>query len=134
MNTPVTQLGRLLNLMDGLHLQYCYHVRKGQVPAQLVGNSFFNAALTRPLDALVNANIRLQPYLAWAKTVPVTEPKTPAALAKWHLGQISKCFQLIVPEELPARMSTLDKAQLICGYHIPNFKTETDTENDNATE
>ena len=128
MNNPITQLGRLLNLMDGLHLQYCYHVRKGQVPSQLVGNSFFNAALTRPLDAFVNARTRLQPYLAWAQTVRVTGPECKLRLAKWHIGQINECTRLIIPEDLPAQMNTLDKAQFICGYHSNNPKTETDSE------
>jgi hypothetical protein len=126
MNTSITQLGRLLNLMDGLHLQYCDHVRKGRVPAQLIGNSFFNSALTRPLDSFVAANVRLRPYVAWAQTVRVTGPKCKLLLAKWHLGQINDCIRLIDPDQLPARMSTLDKAQFICGYHIPNKKTETE--------
>jgi hypothetical protein len=120
MNNSITQLGRLFNLMDGLHIQYCLHVRKGKVPAQLIGNSFFNAALTRPLDALVNANIRIRPYLVWAKTVNVTERESAPALAKWHLGQINECFRLIDLSQLSARMSTLDKAQFICGYHTFN--------------
>lgn len=130
MNNSITQLGRLLNLCDGLHLQYCYHVRRGQTPSQLVGHSFFHAALTRPLDALVNANIRLQPYLAWAQTVRVTGPECKLRLAKWHLGQINECVRLIDPTQLPARMSTNDKAQFICGYHFQNPKSETanDTE------
>ncbi|PYK18099.1 MAG: hypothetical protein DME55_07720 [Verrucomicrobia bacterium] len=120
MNTSITQLGHLLQLMDGLHLQYCRHVRKGDMPTQLIGNSFFNAALTRPLDAFVNANTRLQPYRAWAQTVRVTGPECELRLVKYLLGQINVCSGLIDPTQFPAKMTTLDKAKFICGYHLGN--------------
>jgi hypothetical protein len=131
MDTSITQLGRLLNLMDGLHFEYCRHVRKGQVPPQLIGNSFFSAALMRPLETFVAANTRLRPYLAWAQTARVT-PECDVRLAKWHLGQINDCIRLIQPDQLPTRMSTIDKAQFICGYHIQNNNTEKDNHNDDT--
>jgi hypothetical protein len=126
MKEPVYQLGQLLALADSLHQQYCKHVRGDESPTQLIGNSLFSTALEQPVFALARLAERLAPYQAWAKTFKNTDPNVKSGWEKVVLGLLRDCASRFVEEvdgvfriradELPARMSDLDKAKLLLGY------------------
>lgn len=129
MKEPTYYLGRLLACADALHMEYCKRVRKDETPSQLIGNALFNTALEQPVFALARLAERLTPYQAWAKTykhVP-KDADDKGGLEKWLLGRIAECcaqfietdgenIKRIRAEELPTKMSDLDKAKLMLGY------------------
>lgn len=125
MQEPITQIGRLLALADSLHQQYCSHVRKGDSPSQLIGNALFNTALEQPVFALARLAERLTPYQAWARTFQSNNPEAGVGLVKYFLGEIAACTSAIRLDELPQRMTDVDKAKLLLGYLADHPKTET---------
>jgi len=127
MQDPLTQLGRLLALADGLHLQYCKHVRKGETPSQLIGNALFSTALEQPVFALARLAERLTPYRAWAQTFQSEDPNSGVGLVKWFLREIAGCSSAIHLEQLPIRMSDTDKAKLLLGYLADHSQTAPST-------
>lgn len=60
-------LGQLLKVSDSLHELYCYEVRDGQIPPQLVGSSMYVAASELPAQTLAQLANRMIPYITWAK-------------------------------------------------------------------
>lgn len=67
MSESAYKLGQLLAAADELHCGYCYDVRKGSLPSQLMGNALVAMAERNPLQAL-NVLCRKWPvYQAWAK-------------------------------------------------------------------
>ena len=106
-------VGRLLGLADQLHVQYCYGVRKGQVPPQLVGNALMVTAMEQPVAAVAMLFQRIRPYYAWACTIQEGEN---VALAKYLLGQIGRVTAELTGVELPQRCSDKDKAEMVLGY------------------
>jgi hypothetical protein len=126
MKEPVYQLGQLLALADSLHEQYCKHVRDGKTPTQLIGSSIFNTALEQPVFALARLAERMVPYQAWAKTFKNTDPNVKSGWEKTILRLLRECASRFIEEvdgvfriradELPARMTDLDKAKLLLGY------------------
>ncbi len=66
MRTSPFLMGQLLGLADTLHKEYCIHVRKGQIPPQLIGNAAMAVALNNPAAALARLSERVIPYQAWA--------------------------------------------------------------------
>lgn len=125
MQEPITQIGRLLALADGLHQQYCKHVRKGELPSQLIGNALFNTVLEQPVFALARLAERLTPYQAWARTFQSNDPEAGVGLVKYLLGEIAACTAGIHLDELPQRTTDADKAKLLLGYLADHPKTET---------
>ena len=125
MREPITQVGRLLALADGLHQQYCKHVRKGESPSQLLGNALFSTALEQPIFALARLAERLAPYQAWARTFQSNDPDAGVGLVKYFLAEIGSCTALIRLGDLPPRMSDVDKAKLLLGYLADHPKSET---------
>lgn len=136
MKEPVYQLGQLLALADSLHQQYCKHVRGDEAPTQLIGNSLFNTALEQPVFALARLAERLVPYQAWAKTFKNMDPNVKSGWEKTLLKLLRDCASRFIEDvegvvriradELPARMTNLDKAKLLLGYlaDIQNPKSE----------
>jgi hypothetical protein len=136
MKEPVYQLGQLLALADSLHQQYCKHVRGDETPSQLIGNALFNTALEQPVFALARLAERLAPYQAWAKTFKNTDPKVKSGWEKVLLKLLRDCASRFIEDvdgivriradELPPRMTDLDKAKLLLGYlaDIQNPKSE----------
>ena len=127
MKEPTYHLGRLLSLADQLHLQYCQHVRDGSTPGQLIGNALFATALEQPVFALARLSERIMPYQAWARTFHNTDPAVKSGWEKVLLRQFEEHANaflerladrsiLIRADELPARMTDLDKAKLLLGY------------------
>jgi hypothetical protein len=133
MKEPTYQLGRLLAYADSLHQQYCKHVRGGEFPTQLIGNALFATALEQPVFALARLAERLVPYQAWAKTFKNTNPEVKSGYEKALLRLIGDCAAHFIEEregtfiirvdELPARMSDIDKAKLLLGYVADHPKT-----------
>lgn len=136
MKEPVYQLGQLLALADSLHQQYCKHVRGDETPSQLIGNALFNTALEQPVFALARLAERLAPYQAWAKTFKNTDPTVKSGWEKVLLKLLRDCASRFIEDvdgiiriradELPSRMTDLDKAKLLLGYlaDIQNPKSE----------
>lgn len=60
-------LGQILKISDSLHELYCYEIREGQIPAQLVGSSMYVAASEMPVQTLARLGKRIMPYITWAK-------------------------------------------------------------------
>jgi hypothetical protein len=136
MKEPVYQLGQLLALADSLHQQYCKHVRGGETPSQLIGNALFNTALEQPVFALARLAERLAPYQAWAKTFNNADPNVKSGWEKALLKLLRDCASRFIEDvdgivriradELPPRMTDLEKAKLLLGYlaDIQNPKSE----------
>lgn len=66
MNERAYLLGQLLQFADRLHIVYCYGVRGGQVPPQLIGNSLIDQAGQSPAKALAILRQRLPVYERYA--------------------------------------------------------------------
>lgn len=67
MNEYPYLLGQILKVSDSLHELYCYEVRDGQIPPQLVGSSMYVAASELPAQTLAQLASRMIPYITWAK-------------------------------------------------------------------
>jgi hypothetical protein len=125
MEEPTYRIGRLLALADSLHQQYCKHVRKNEMPTQLIGNALFNTALEQPVFALARLAERLTPYQAWARTFHSDNPDDGVGLVKYFLSEIANCTASIQLGELPERMGDTDKAKLLLGYLADHPKNTT---------
>ncbi|HEY5742604.1 MAG TPA: hypothetical protein VIS99_08685 [Terrimicrobiaceae bacterium] len=129
MKEPTYHLGRLLACADALHMEYCRRVRNNESPSQLIGNALFTTALEQPVFAIARLAERIVPYQAWAKTyrhVPKDE-NDKGGWEKLLLRYIAECCAEFIEEdgggvkriradELPGKMSDLDKAKLMLGY------------------
>jgi len=127
MKEPTYHLGRLLSVADQLHLQYCHHVRDNSTPSQLIGNALFATALEQPVFALARLAERIVPYQAWARTFRSTNPTIKSGEEKVLLRQFEEHANAFLEkhedgstsiraDEMPARMTDLDKAKLLLGY------------------
>ena len=114
MNSSAYLVGRLLSLVDDLHLKYCQHVRKGSIPPQLVGNALMPTALEAPERALSMLSQRIPPYQAWAKTLSDSEQDV--GLVKYFLKQIGEVSNQLKEAGLSPTCSDTDKAQMLLGY------------------
>jgi len=78
------------------------------------------------------------PYQAWAKTFRNTNPEVKSGYEKTLLKLIGECSAhfienregtfVIRVDELPIRMSDIDKAKLLLGYLADHPKSETKDE------
>ncbi len=105
-------VGRLLSLSDTLHREYCRHVRKNDLPPQLLGNTLMSMCLENPAEGLARLSERLPLYKGWADT----EQGKDVGLAKWVLGQMAQVSNELSALPLPGRASDTDKAQMLLGY------------------
>jgi len=131
MKTPAFWVGRMLSLADQLHLQYCYQVRKGDVPPQLVGNSLMSTALNTPEHAISILAERVKPYYAWAQTVQTGEN---VGLAKYLLSQLSKVSTSLMELEIPKKTNDSDRATMLLGYLSRSEKEAPTDNNDGESE
>ena len=113
MKNPPYLIGRLLSLADQLHVQYCYEVRKRQVPPQLVGNALMTSAMETPEKALALFWQRIKPYHAWAQTVQGGDE---VRLVKYFLGELGRVAGALAETDLPSRCSDSDKVAMLLGY------------------
>lgn len=114
MNSPTFLVGRILSLVDQLHLKYCEHVRKNSIPPQLAGNSLMATALEEPNKALSVLAQRIIPYQAWGNTLKGDGNEI--GLVKYYLAQLGIISETISKMELPSQCSDSDKAQMLLGY------------------
>lgn len=119
MKSPPYLIGRLLSLADQLHYHYCQHVRKNNIPPQLMGNALMPIGLEEPLKALALYCNRILPYQAWANTVSGDA----AGLARYFLAELGKvCSELgeicsnVPVTTISERCTDSDKAQMLIGY------------------
>jgi len=113
MTTPAFLIGKLFNLADSLHLEYCKGPRKGSIPSQLVGNALMATALETPEKALSMLSQRVLPYQAWARTLTGGDEVKLVKYFLKHLGEVTEQLKDI---PLPQRSSDTDKAQMLLGY------------------
>lgn len=72
-------LGQVLKAMDILHEQYCrVNSPKNPLPPRLLGNTYYEMAYDRPLDAVGLLQKRTAIYLAWAKSTDIPDNTTNA--------------------------------------------------------
>jgi len=122
MNSSAYLVGRLLSLVDDLHLKYCQHVRKGSIPPQLVGNALMSTALETPEKALSMLSQRIPPYQAWAKTLSGDDKDV--GLVKFFLEKIGAVSNQLKECQIPSTCSDTDKAQMLLGYLAWSEKSE----------
>ena len=67
MNEYPYLVGQIMKVSDSLHELYCFEVRDGQIPPQLVGSSMYVAASELPAHTLAQLGNRMIPYITWAK-------------------------------------------------------------------
>ena len=113
MTTPAFLIGKLFNLADSLHLEYCKGPRKGSIPPQLVGNALMATALETPEKALSMLSQRVLPYQAWALTLTGGDE---VKLVKFFLKNLGEVTEQLKDIPLPQRSSDTDKAQMLLGY------------------
>ena len=113
MTSSAFLVGRLLNLADSLHLEYCKGARKGSVPPQLIGNALMATALETPEKALSMLSQRVLPYQAWARSLTGADD---VRLAKFFLKHIGEVTAQLKDIPLPQRSNDTDKAQMLLGY------------------
>ena len=136
MNSYAYLLGQLLKLADQLHELYCYEVRDNKMPAQLMGCSFYNAAMEMPQQALAQLGQRMSPYIGWARTHRDAQVKEgegkkgyKASSIIWMMENITKELGEVFTTQ--TRFSDTEKAELFLGYMaaFPRMKQE----NENST-
>jgi len=110
MNNVAFNIGRLMKLADILHREYCYIIRKGDIPPQLLGNSLLLTAAEFPNRALDLLRERIRIYMAWADT------EKDARLAKWAVNNMSEVAQEINGKDIPESFNEAERAQVLLGY------------------
>jgi len=113
-------VGRMLALADTLHKEYCEHVRKGEIPPQLIGNALMPIALDNPTDGLSRLSERLPIYQAWAQKVQGND----VGLVKWVLSEMGTIANELSELQLPTQTGNVEKAQILLGYLARTKKTE----------
>jgi hypothetical protein len=114
-------VGRVLNLADKLHEQYCLAMRDGHVPPVLLGNSLMRTALENPVEAVEQLADRMLVYHAWARS----SHKDNSKIAKWALGQFAPLSESLKENGIPSVVTPTGKAELLLGYlaGVPGKKT-----------
>jgi len=111
--------GQLLKVSDELHALYGKVVRN-DVPPQLVGASMLPAASDAPVKALAQLCLRMNPYLAWAKSYRfknILDEGKQSWRAGWLLAlyeNIASRLHETLTEQV--RFNDFDKAQFFLGY------------------
>jgi len=105
-------VGRVLSLIDTLHLEYCKGVRDGSIPPQLLGNAHLQIALDNPVSALDLLSRRIGVYQAWTRK----EQGDHVKLARWAVGQLGKVTALLSEKTLPSSTTSAERAQILLGY------------------
>lgn len=119
-------VGRLLSLADTLHREYCLHVRREDIPPQLIGNALMPVAADNPTDAVDRLRERIMIYKAWADKGKSEEFR----LGKWAVGQMGQVSHQLSHSTLPTETDQTFRAELFLGYMA---RPPAEKEGDNAT-
>jgi hypothetical protein len=95
-------IGRLMSLADEFHRVYCKRERDGKFPPQLIGNALMPTALENPVEGLARLAERLTLYQRVADVNLRDE-----------VGAVERAID---KNDLPARCSDAEKAQMLLGY------------------
>lgn len=125
MNDAPYTIGRMLKIADDFHSIYCKEVRKGSMPAQLLGNALMMAAMNNPTQALSQLASRIAPYLGWAKTNSTGS----AALSRYLLKEFAAIERQLKGVVLPTHLNDAEKAQLLLGYVSDGSEQRNDNNN-----
>jgi hypothetical protein len=112
MTSPPFLIGNILAISDQLHALYCKHMRKGDMPPQLLGNAVMSSALETPTQALALLAQRLVPYLGWAATNKTED----IGLSRFFLKQYRDISGVLKEKALPQRLNDSERATLLLGY------------------
>lgn len=135
MNEYPYLLGQLLKVSDNLHELYCYKVRDGNIPPQLVGGSMYMSASEFPKQAISQLSQRVMPYLNWARThqndkIEKNEDSDPRYFeptAGYYLNQYRKISdKLLMVMSETTRFTDTEKACLFLGYLASFPKSQKD--------
>ena len=105
-------IGRMFALADLLHSQYCQHVRKAELPGQLLGNAHVRIAMDSPARGLARLEERLLIYKAWADRFSGDQ----AGLVKWCLGEMGRAAARLAEKQLPQKMDDTARAEMLLWY------------------
>jgi len=105
-------IGRMLSLTDCLHKEYCRHVRKDDIPNQLLGNTFLRTVLDSPVRGLARLSERIAVYKAWIDRSHGEEFK----LAHWATHEMGRISERLSDLALPDTTDDAMKAQILLGY------------------
>lgn len=105
-------IGRLLSLADCLHRQYCEHVRNGDVPNNLLGNSLMQSVMDNPVSGLARLSERISVYTAPFERLHGEK----YGLAHWAKKQMGIVTEQLSGNDLPTSADDAMKAQMLLGY------------------
>lgn len=121
-------IGRMFSLADTLHSQYCEHVRKTELPGQLIGNAHIRIAMENPTRGLARLEERLLIYKAWADRFQGEQ----AGLAKWCLTEMGKVAEKLAELRLPKNMDDTARVEMFLGYLAHSGKKVITDNNENT--
>lgn len=129
--------GQLLKVSDEMHILYCRIERKGKIPPQLVGGSFYSAAAELPLQTLAQLGQRMIPYILWAKSYK-HKNESDEGKESWRAGWYLRLYerlasQIAAQAELKTRFTEAERAQMFIGYlaQFPQSAKQNSSSNEN---
>jgi hypothetical protein len=128
MRGPAFLVGRLLNLADQLHVEYCLDERKGQIASLLLGSALMPTALEQPEKALALLCQRLPPYKNWATRLQSGDR---VGLVKFFLGEMGRLCSQLKESTIPKSADDADKAEMLLGY-LASSETTSETTTTNS--
>lgn len=125
MESTAFLIGRLLSLVDQLHVNYCIVIRNKSISSQLIGNSLLSLALNNPEKALSFLSDRIKPYKTWPVTYKSTSADDEVVKAltiskNYILPELGRISGLLSRKELPSKCTDTDRAKLLLGYLAKN--------------
>lgn len=142
MNDVPYLLGQLLKVSDSLHELYSYEVRDGKLPPQLAGSGLYAFAAEKPVQAISQLGMRMNPYITWAKSNKDArlqkereqngEKTTIVGPSAGYLLYVyEKTANTLIPALKPStRFNDYEKAQLFIGYLASFPKSERNSSTD----
>ena len=112
--------GQLLKVSDELHVMYCNVVRDGNLPAQLIGSSVYQAAAEAPIRTLALLGERMTPYITWGK-IYCTKEHSENGKESWKVRWLLSLYEKTATKlqsvwEEKRQFNDAEKAQFFIGY------------------
>ena len=142
MNDLAFKLGQYCAALDVLHIGYCHHQRKGQIPPKLIGNEAYSAALKSPARMLDITSQRVAVYKAWSDQVSLESIKDEKVAKQVRFALYARSFIRKVSLELhtlpkahPSATAEY-RAELMLGYlaGLPKKTQESNTQETSETQ
>jgi len=125
MESTAFLIGRILSLVDQLHVNYCIVIRNKSISSQLIGNSLLGLALNNPEKALSFLSERIKNYKTWPTTYKNTSAdddviKAISISKNYILPEMGKISAILSKETLPTKCTDADRAKMLLGYLAKN--------------